>query len=103
MSSVPKSRRAPRSHHFAGLSRSLFGLAVLLSPLAHAADYPGKALFDYAMPFVVFLGLAAICLSIVAALFKPEIAKTALYAAMLMVVLFTILKTAPSLVSAVQQ
>lgn len=76
---------------------------LLLSSLAQAADYPGKALFDYAMPFVVFLGLAAICLSIVGALFKPEIAKTALYAAMLMVVLFTILKTAPSLVSAVQQ
>lgn len=78
------------------------GLA-LASSIAHAADYPGKALFDYAMPFVVFLGLAAICLSIVGALFKPEIAKTALYAAMLMVVLFTILKSAPALVAAVQQ
>lgn len=80
------------------------GLAlVLFSSVAQAADYPGKALFDYAMPFVVFLGLAAICLAIVGALFKPDIVRNALYAAMLMVVLFAVLKSAPSLVSAVQQ
>lgn len=91
------SRNAPAPSRWAATA------IMLVSSLSHAADYPGKALFDYAMPFVIFLGLAAICLAIVGALFRPEIAKTALYAAMLMVVLFTILKSAPALVSAVQQ
>ncbi len=51
-----------RSHvHLEGC---IFTLVMLLRPMAHAADYSGKALFDCAMPFAIFLGLDAICVAI---------------------------------------
>ncbi len=73
-----------------------------MSAVAHAQQL-GQGLINYATPIILFLGIGAIVVALVAAVFKPEIAKGAIWAAVILVVIFFILRNASNLQSAVQQ
>lgn len=78
-------------------------IALLLSTtsaLAHAQTM-GGGLFSYAQNIILFLGAAAIITALVGAVFKPEIVKSAVWAAVVLVVIFFIIRNIGSLQSAV--
>ena len=76
-------------------------LAGLLSNVAYAQSM-GQGLISYAQPIILFLGVGAIVVALVAAVFKPELVKTAVWAAVVLVVVFFILRNTAALTSAVQ-
>ena len=84
------------------LVRALVVIFVCTSQLAHAQSMPGQALFSYVTPIILFLTIGAILIALGASLVMPQFAKTALYAALIGVVIFFIIKTAPALAAAVQ-
>lgn len=84
------------------VARALFIVSVGTSQLAHAQSMPGQALFTYLTPIILFLTVGAILIALGASLVAPQFTKTALYAALIGVVIFFIIKTAPALASAVQ-
>lgn len=93
------------SHRIVPLSvRRLAPVLALGLTFASAAfaQMPGKGLLDYVSPIIVTLGLGAIICAMAASVFRPEWVKTAAYAAIILVVLFFIIRTAPQLAQAVQ-
>lgn len=83
------------------LARALALFAGSLSTLAHAQNI-GQGLYAYANPIILFLGVGAIIVALVAAVFRPELVRSAVWAAVLLVVIFFILKNTAALQSAVQ-
>jgi len=80
-------------------------VAVILwatSAIAQAQQI-GQGLINYATPIILFLGVGAIVVALVAAVFKPEIVKSAIWAGVILVVIFFILRNAAHLQTAVQQ
>jgi hypothetical protein len=86
---------------FLALTRSLFPLAWAVSSVAHAQAM-GSGLISYVQPIILFLGIGAIVVALVAAVFKPEIVKSAVWAAVVLVVIFFILRNTAALTAAVQ-
>jgi hypothetical protein len=90
--------------------RNLIALARLAPVLlwvttgvAHAAyGQIGGGLLSYAEPIILFLGVGAVVVALVGAVFKPELVKGAVWAAVILVIVFFILHNAGSLESAVQ-
>ena len=72
------------------------------SEVAHAQAI-GQGLMSYATPIVLFLGLGSILVALVGAVFNPQWVKSAVYAAIILAIIFFILRNASSLQAAVQQ
>jgi hypothetical protein len=71
-----------------------------MAPLAHAQAI-GQGLISYASGLILFLGVAAIVTALVGAIFKPEVVRTAAFAAFILVIIFFILRNTASLQAAV--
>lgn len=84
------------------LTRCAFLAALTTSQLAYAQAIPGQALINYAVPIIVALIIVAILVALGASFFAPQFAKSAVYAAVIGVVMFFVIKTAPALAAAVQ-
>ena len=83
-------------------SASAVALALLLVPAVTLA-YAGQGLLEYARNFVLApLGLFAIVVGIAAAMFKPEMVRTAIWSAVVCAFLFFIISAAPTLVNLLQ-
>jgi hypothetical protein len=81
---------------------SAVALAVLLVPSVTLA-YAGQGLLEFARNFVLApLGLFAIVVGIAAAMFKPEMVRTAIWSAVVCAFLFFIISAAPTLVNLLQ-
>jgi len=90
----------PVSRHRA--SRRVLALACgLLASVAHAQAM-GQGLISYATPIILFLGVGAVVVALVAAVFKPELVKAAVWAAVILVVIFFVLRNTASFQAAVQ-
>ena len=77
-------------------------LATFVVPTA-ALAYAGQGLLEYARNFVLApLGLFAIVVGIAAAMFKPEMVRTAIWSAVVCAFLFFIISAAPTLVNLLQ-
>ena len=77
-------------------------LAVFLIP-DEALAYAGQGLLEYARNFVIApLGLFAIVVGVAAAMFKPEMVRTAIWSAVVCAFLFFIISAAPTLVNLLQ-
>jgi hypothetical protein len=72
----------------------------LISTAAYAQAM-GGGLISYARNIILFLGVAAVVVALVAAVFKPELVKSAVWAAVILTVIFFILKNTSALQSAV--
>jgi len=83
------------------VARSLALALCFVSSLAHAQSM-GQGLISYATPIILFLGIGAVVVALVAAIFKPELVKTAIWAAIILVVVFFLLKNTASFQAAVQ-
>ena len=79
-------------------------LALALSVLGSAAHAQsmGQGLISYATPIILFLGVGAVVVALVAAVFRPELVKSAVWAAVILVVIFFVLKNTASFQAAVQ-
>ena len=76
--------------------------ALLVTP-ASATAYAGQGLLEYARNYVIApLGLFAIVVGVAAAMFKPEIVRSAIWSAIICAFLFFIISAAPTLVSLLQ-
>jgi hypothetical protein len=81
---------------------SAVALAILLVPSVTLA-YAGQGLLEFARNFVLApLGLFAIVVGIAAAMFKPEMVRTAIWSAVVCAFLFFIISAAPTLVNLLQ-
>jgi hypothetical protein len=83
------------------LGRATAFAAWAISSLAHAQNI-GQNLYGYATPIILFLGVGAILVALLAAVFRPELVRSAVWAAVLLVVVFFILKNTAALQAAVQ-
>ena len=83
-------------------SASAVSVSLLLFPTAPMA-YAGQGLLEYARSYVIApLGLFAIVVGIGAAMFKPEIVRTAIWSAVVCAFLFFVISAAPTLVNLLQ-
>ena len=80
-------------------------LAFLLATLASSAHAQamGQGLVSYMTPIILFLGGCAVVTALVSAVVKPELVTRALWIAVILVVVFFVLKNLGSLQAAVQQ
>jgi hypothetical protein len=96
---------APKTRaRFQTLERAVaaVALATFVVPTATLA-YAGQGLLEYARNFVLApLGLFAIVVGIAAAMFKPEMVRTAIWSAVVCAFLFFIISAAPTLVNLLQ-
>jgi hypothetical protein len=83
------------------LRRLAFLSCCLLSTAAHAQTPMGGGLINYARNIILFLGVASVVVALVAAVFKPELVKSAVWAAVILTVIFFILRNTAALQSAV--
>ena len=93
-----------RIHHtrIAERAASALALAILLAPSAGLA-YAGQGLLEYARNYVIApLGLFAIVVGVGAAMFKPDLVRTAIWSAVVCAFLFFLISAAPTLVSLLQ-
>jgi hypothetical protein len=95
---------APQSSRGLGvLARLAPVLTFASSGIAHAAyGQIGSGLLSYAEPIILFLGIGAVLVALVGAVFKPELVKGAVWAAVILVIVFFILHNSGALESAVQ-
>ena len=91
----------PSSSAAASAQRLLALALSVLSSAAHAQSM-GQGLISYATPIILFLGVGAVVVALVAAVFKPELVKSAVWAAVILVVIFFVLKNTASFQAAVQ-
>ena len=94
------SRRTRERGRFA-LKAPLLLFCSLASTAAHAQTAMGGGLISYARNIILFLGVASVVVALVAAVFKPEIVKSAVWAAVILTVIFFILRNTAALQSAV--
>ena len=74
----------------------------LLAPTG-ALAYAGQGLLEYARSYVIApLGLFAIVVGVAAAMFKPEIVRTAIWSAVTCAFLFFLISAAPTIVNLLQ-
>lgn len=100
---VVSSRSQLSSSALSVLARLAPVLAYVTSGIAHAAyGQIGSGLLSYAEPIILFLGVGAVVVALVGAVFKPELVKGAVWAAVILVIVFFILHNSSSLESAVQ-
>jgi hypothetical protein len=96
---APKTR--PRFHALERAAASV-AFATFVVPSA-AMAYAGQGLLEFARNFVLApLGLFAIVVGIAAAMFKPEVVRTAIWSAVVCAFLFFIISAAPTLVNLLQ-
>jgi hypothetical protein len=84
--------------------RAVAGVATVLQVCpAVAAAYAGQGLLEYARNYVIApLGLFAIVVGVAAAMFKPEVVRSAIWSAVICAFLFFLISAAPTLVSLLQ-
>jgi hypothetical protein len=75
-------------------------LSTQLATAAHAQAM-GHGLISYATPIILFLGVAAVVTALVGAVFRPEIVRSAIWAAVVLVIIFFILRNTAGLTSAI--
>ena len=96
---TPETRPCPYAFERAAATAAL---ATFVLPTA-AMAYAGQGLLEYARSFVIApLGLFAIVVGIAAAMFKPEVVRTAIWSAVVCAFLFFIISAAPTLVNLLQ-
>jgi len=77
-------------------------LAMLILPTPGFA-YAGQGLLEYARSYVIApLGLFAIVVGAGAAMFRPELVRTAIWSAVICAFLFFVISAAPTLVNLLQ-
>jgi hypothetical protein len=77
--------------------------AVWLAAPSLASAYAGQGLLEYARSYVIApLGLFAIVVGVAAAMFKPEVVRTAIWSAVICAFLFFLISAAPTLVNLLQ-
>src|ERR671931_2936850 len=93
-----------RMHRFHPLARVAPAIATVALLAPSAADaYAGQGLLEYARTYVIApLGLFAIVVGVGAAMFKPELVRTAIWSAVVCAFLFFIISAAPTLVNLLQ-
>lgn len=97
---------SPTTHRTSSLNRlaarrALLCMATALSTAAHAQNM-GQGLIGYVTPIILFLGVGAVVVALVSAIFKPDLVKTAIWAAVILVIVFFILRNTASFQAAVQ-
>jgi len=92
---------APPPHHVPPTHLRLLGVLWMLSSTAAQAQAMGQGLISYAQPIILFLGVGAVVVALMAAVFKPEFVKSAVWAAIILTVIFFILRNTSALSSAV--
>ena len=81
-------------------SRALF-LVLMLGVSHMALAYAGENLLNYGANFILApLGLFAVVILLAGSAFNSQLTKLAVYAAVITVILFTIIKAAPALMTA---
>lgn len=83
-------------------SRAIAVYVMVMASMAHAQSI-GKGLVTWGTPIVAFLGVAAVITALVGAMFKPELVKSAVFVAFIMVIVFFLLRNMSSFQSAVTQ
>jgi len=83
-----------------GQAALIGALTALTSAVAHAQAM-GQGLISYAQPIILFLGVGAVVVALVAAVFKPEVVRHAVWAAVILTVIFFTLRNTSALTSAV--
>ncbi len=78
------------------------GLALLSSTAFAAGGGIGGGIISWAQPIILFLGLGAVVVGLVGAVFRPELVKGAVWAVVILVVIFFILRNSSALQSAIQ-
>jgi len=96
MTKQTKPPPTPSTRHVALIG----ALWTLTSAVAHAQAM-GQGLISYAQPIILFLGVGAVVVALVAAVFKPEVVRHAVWAAVILTVIFFILRNTSALTSAV--
>ena len=77
--------------------------ALTLAAPSLASAYAGPGLLEYARSYVIApLGLFAIVVGVAAAMFKPEVVRTAIWSAVVCAFLFFLVSAAPTLVNLLQ-
>ena len=94
-------RSTPPPHHVPLGHLHLLGVLWMLTGAVAHAQAMGQGLISYAQPIILFLGLGAVVVALVAAVFKPEVVKSAVWAAIILTVIFFVLRNASALTSAV--
>ena len=84
--------------------RTAVGLAAFtLAAPSLASAYAGQGLLEYSRSYVIApLGLFAIVVGVAAAMFKPEVVRTAIWSAVICAFLFFLISAAPTLVNLLQ-
>jgi len=77
-------------------------MATLLYSVTAQAQAMGQGLITYVTPIILWLGVAAVVAALVSAAIKPEFVMRAVWIAIILVVIFFILRNTASLQSAVQ-
>jgi hypothetical protein len=78
-------------------------LTVGVSAPAFAQSMVGSRLLDFAANYIIGpLGIFAVVVALAGSIFRPDLARSAIYAAIICAVLFFIIKSAPSLIGAFQ-
>jgi hypothetical protein len=76
--------------------------ALLVCPTG-ASAYAGQGLLEYARSYIIApLGLFAIVVGVAAAMFKPEIVRSAIWSAVICAFLFFLVSAAPTLINLLQ-
>jgi len=97
---MTRTTTSPPHHVSPGHLRLLGVLWMLTGAVAHAQAM-GQGLISYAQPIILFLGVGAVVVALVGAVFKPEVVKHAVWAAVILTVIFFILRNTSALTSAV--
>jgi len=85
--------------------RAVLLLATLAASTASAQSAGasiGAGLISWGQPIILFLGVGAILVALVAGVFRPELVKSAVWAAVILAVIFFIVRNMASLQAAVQ-
>ena len=84
------------------VSRAAVLLVVIGSAVpAYAQSMVGKSLLDFSANYVIGpLGIFAVVVALAGSIFRPDLVRNAIYAAIICAVLFFIIKSADSLIGA---
>ncbi|MFT3714028.1 MAG: hypothetical protein QM817_40725 [Archangium sp.] len=78
-------------------------VTALLAAPAFAQQMVGKSILDFGANYIIGpLGIFAVVIALAASVFRPDMVKGAIYAAIICAVLFFVIKMAPQLLTALR-
>lgn len=97
----PQSRAATRRFTQVTSRAAVFLIAVGSAAPAYAQSMVGKSLLDFCANYVIGpLGIFAVVVALAGSIFRPDLVRNAIYAAIICAVLFFIIKSSDSLIGA---